>query len=122
LALLAEFQRCWPWLAAALRRGRDADVKPEALLALLQSNQAQLWPGERCALVTQLINTPEGRCLHVWLGGGDLKSLLDLRAGIEAWGRVQGAEFATIDGRRGWDRLFRPFGYGRAGGEVFKRL
>lgn len=117
-----QFRRCWPWLAAALKRGRDIEVQPEALLALLLDNKVTLWPGDTGALVTQLIVTDEGKFCHVWLGGGSLRALLDMRPGIEAWARVQGAQFASIDGRRGWDRLFLPFGYSRQAEELRKPL
>jgi hypothetical protein len=115
-----EFWRCWPWLAAALKRGRDVEVQPEAVLALLHSGHAQLWPAEDGAIVTQL--HAETRCVHVWLGGGKLSALLDMRAGIEAWARAQGCALASIDGRRGWDRLFGPHGYERHNGELVKAL
>lgn len=120
--LRTEFDRAWPWLAAAIKHGRQIEVQPGPVLALVLSNQATLWPGERAAMVTQLLSSAEGRFLHVWLAGGSLAELLAMRAGIEAWGRVQGAEFMSIDGRRGWDRLLRPFGYERVGAEVVKRL
>ncbi len=114
--------RCWPWLAAALARGRDARLSREALAARLATGQAMLWPGEGAALVTECLITPEGRCLHVWLGGGRLAALMALRPGVEAWGRAMGCDYATIDGRRGWDRVFRRHGYHRCGEELRKNL
>lgn len=116
------FAYAWPWLSNALRAGEDKHIGRADVLELLRAQKAQLWPGEGGALVTQLLETPEGRCLHVWLGGGAMRSLLDMRAGLEAWGRQQGCDYATINGRAGWDRVFRPFGYTRVDGELRKTL
>lgn len=81
-----------------------------------------LWPGDRAAILTECVIRPEGRFLHCWLAGGDLHELMALRPGIEAWGRAMGCEIASIEGRRGWDRIFRPFGYERVEDELRKVL
>lgn len=122
MGLEQEFERCWPWLAAALARGEERGLSKAALWDVLARGQAMLWPGDGGALVTQCLITPEGRFLHCWLGGGALRTLLALRPGVEAWGRAMGCEYASIDGRKGWERVFRPFGYGRCGAELRKRL
>lgn len=122
MPLLEEFERCWPWLAAAAARGREAGLSKAELRDLLLRGEAMLWPGECGALVTLCQITDEGRFLHCWLGGGRLRSLLELRPGVEAWGRAMGCEYASIEGRRGWDRVFQPFGYWREGAELRKRL
>lgn len=115
--MAAHLALCWPWLAKA-----NPEVGRDLLAERLGSQRAQLWPGEGGALVTELIDTPEGRYLHVWLGGGRLRALLDMRAGLEAWGRQQGCDFASIRGRKGWDRVFARFGYRRVGDELVKGL
>jgi hypothetical protein len=119
---IRQLERCWPWLAAAAARGRERGLSKAELAELLLSGQAMLWPGEGGALVTQCVAAPEGRFLHCWLGGGALEALLALRPGVEAWGRAMGCDFASIDGRRGWDRVFRRFGYVTTGDELRKRL
>jgi len=122
MTLAEEFERCWPWLAPALARGGDRNLAKEALRAMVLSGRAMLWPGEGGALVTECVAEPGGRYLHCWLGGGRLSTLLALRPGVEAWARAMGCDFATMDGRKGWDRVFRPFGYVRIGSELRKRL
>lgn len=108
-ALKAQFDRCWPLLEPALALDRE-DTR-DGLLAQILAGQAQLWPGEDCAIVTQCVLNDGVGSIHAWLGGGRLCGMLALRPGIEAWGRAMGCAFATIDGRKGWERLYRPFGY-----------
>ena len=90
-----------------------ADVEARIL-----NNTAQLWLGERCAIVTELYPG----LIHVWLAGGDLSGLMALRPRIEETARVWGCETVTINGRPGWDRLFKPYGYRRVGTELEKKL
>ncbi|WP_304171446.1 hypothetical protein [Phenylobacterium aquaticum] len=105
------------WLLPALEDGTEAE-----LLADLRGGRAQLWAGERAAMVTQVADETAGRALHVWLAGGDLSDILALKPGVEAWGRAQGCDYVTINGRRGWARILRSDGFTRIGDELRKRL
>lgn len=115
--LQAQWARCRGWLAPAMVDTTEAEV-----LALLEAGRATLWPGERSAMLTQLIACADGLYAHVWLGGGELAELLELQPGAEAWARAQGATAARINGRSGWARLLRKRGYAPAGDELVKVL
>jgi hypothetical protein len=113
----AEWVRCRPWLVPALREDTEAHVVGELL-----ANRAQLWPGKACAFVTQLCRDDEPYIL-VWLAGGDLRELLTMQPGMEAWARAQGCVSAWINGRRGWARALRKTGFEPHGdGELRKVL
>ena len=116
------FRWPWPWLAPALARGDERGLSKSELKRLISNGQAMLWPGEGGALVTQCVATPEGRFLHVWLGGGSLGTLEALRPGVEAWARAMDCQWTSIEGRRGWGRVFRAAGFVRLGRELRKRL
>jgi hypothetical protein len=105
------------WLLPALRDADEAE-----LIADLISGVAQLWPGERSAMVTQVFEALDGPSLHVWLAGGELDDILALKPGIEAWARARGCRWVTIEGRRGWERLLKAGGFERVGDELRKRL
>lgn len=115
-ALLAEWRRCRDWLVPALEDATEAEA-----IAELCCGRAQLWRGERSAMLTQLVGGPEPFIL-IWLGGGDLRELLSLRPGAEAWARAQGARAARIHGRRGWARALRAAGFEPDGDELRKAL
>jgi hypothetical protein len=111
--------RCRDWLLPALRPGcaTEADLVDD-----LMAGRAQIWPGERSAVVTQCVVDDRGPCLHVWLAGGDLEEILAMRVGAEAWARAQGCRRMTIDGRQGWARRLRAHGFARVGGQLERRL
>lgn len=89
--------------------------------ALHADNRLQIWLGDDCAIATQLFGEPADG-IHVWLGGGSLTGLLNLRPRIEETARFWGCRKATINGRLGWDRVLKPHGYTRNGDELEKTL
>lgn len=88
----------------------------------LADRNALLWTGENCAIVTNLQEGPGGRFLHVWLGTGDLSEMAALEPGIAAHARALGCKYASINGRKGWDRVFSKNGFTRDGDELRKLL
>lgn len=105
------------WLRPAL-----IDTTETELINALTSGQAQIWPGETAAMVTQVLEGAGSRWLHVWLAGGDLAGVMALKPGVEAWARAMGCKFVTINGRPGWARLLRKDGFVLVDGELRKPL
>jgi hypothetical protein len=114
--ILSEWNACRDWLLPALVEDTEDEVLNDLLL-----NRAQLWRGERSAMVTQLVAADPPN-VTVWKGGGDLGDLLALQPGVEAWARQQGAREARINGRPGWARALRSRGFHGYDGELRKVL
>jgi hypothetical protein len=66
----------------------------------------QFWPGRSSAIVTEILQTPRKRILHFFLAGGNLAELETMLPSILEWGKLQGCDFATLVGRKGWERTF----------------
>jgi hypothetical protein len=119
--LAAEFDRCWPWLDAALAQHPVRTHEREHVWAALQSGDAQLWPTPNSACLTEIVRHPTGvKFLHGWLSGGDLAEIKQTVATIENVAREWGCSHASITGRRGWLRAFE--GYADAGALMVKEL
>lgn len=78
----------------------------------LRANVAQLWIGDRCAMVTQLFSD---HTAHIWLAGGRLAGLLDLMPRCIETARYWGVQRITINGRRGWRRVLDRYGFRPSG-------
>lgn len=107
-----EFTRCRPWLEAALEySGGDFDIADVA--ALLAEGKVQLWPGEKAAIITEMMQYPKKAVLNFFLAGGDLDELQKMTPHIEQWAKEQGCSRVSLHGRRGWDRTFltKELGY-----------
>ena len=100
--LRAEFDRCWPWLDAAIARYGRTHGK-ENLWQRIVDGLAHFWPGPMCAIVTECINYPTGlKRLNFWLRGGSMKEILPLSDLIEEWAKRHGCHEAIGTGRDGW--------------------
>lgn len=119
--ILQQWNGCRQWLLPAAARSPDGMEEGDLINELILG-RAQIWPGERSAMVTQLVDQDGERLLHVLLGGGDLKELLLMHFGVASWGRAMGAGWATINGREGWARVLRAFGFVPRDGELWKAL
>lgn len=108
----AAWERCRPYIHAALQYG-DGTHLIEDVEARIEDGTAVFWPGERSAIVTEIIETPRKTILNFWLAGGDLDETTNhMRPVIEAWGKSQGCTASSIVGRPGWVRTLKGEGYG----------
>lgn len=99
-----EWTRCLPWIEGALERAGGTH-RADDVLALVVRGDMQFWPGERCALVTELIRYPRLLACNYFLVGGDMTELLDMQPVIEAWAAAQGCTRMQCAGRFGWKRV-----------------
>jgi hypothetical protein len=110
--VLAEFDRCWPWLEAALRHGGDRHTK-ESIWAGIVRGQYQFWPYGRSAGITHVDVYPTCSVLQLWLVGGELDDVLAHEPELAAWAKAVGCAAMQLVGRPGWAKALRALGYGR---------
>lgn len=115
--MMQQWVRVRKWILPAL-----VDTTEPEIIQDLLNNRATLWPGEKCAFITQLTHNEHGKFLHVHLGGGDGREMLAMIAGMAAWGRAQGCQYASVNGRKGWKRKLREHGFEPRDGELWKAL
>ena len=72
----------------------------------IHTGQFQLWAGVRSAVVTQILKVPRTQHLHFFLAAGHLDELEWMLKPILDWARTKGCTYATLTGRRGWERSF----------------
>lgn len=106
--LRGEFERCSPWIQAALDRDIGA-CNLEDVWDYIAAGKAQLWPLDKSVVVTALEYFPRKVVLRYWLCGGELKDCLKAEAAIETWAKKAGAACAIIGGRKGWLRALRGY-------------
>lgn len=114
--LEAEFTKCRQWLLPAMGEDDEEELFNDLLL-----NRAQLWRGDEGVMVTRLELTPEPH-VSLWKAGGKLRDVLSLGAGIAAWARAQGAVAARVNGRAGWVRALKSYGFEPDGDHLRKAL
>lgn len=104
MTLRNDYERCWPWLAAALEHGGNTHGK-EDLWHAIESGGAQLHPLRNGAIVTTIQTHPSGmKDANGWLAGGNLDEILTVIPLLEEWLRSEGCARVTLTGRKGWMR------------------
>ena len=105
-----ELERCRPWIEAALVYSGGTHTFDD-VADMIKTGRLQLWPAPKGCLVTEILVYPRKTVLNVFLGGGDLDQLADMHGDVIAWAKAQGCTAATIQGRKGWERAFRSYGW-----------
>jgi len=117
-----EWARCAPWIAAALEHARETHTVDD-VRDMVARFEAQFWPGERSAVVTEFLRFPRCHALHLWLCGGEMGELVDTTLpAIERFAREAGCRFLSTTGREGWRRVLAPHGFEPAWHTCLKEL
>lgn len=106
----AHWERCREWIAEGIRE--DSLLKLADIEAQLARGEAVLWPGQKCAIVSEFVTYPSGeRASQVMSAGGDLDEIMSMVPGMEAFARLNGCKVSTVTGRKGWERVLKGSGY-----------
>jgi hypothetical protein len=117
-----EFDRCSPWIKAALSHTADShrigDVKEAVMMG-----RAHLWPTQNGCVVTTFSDFPASRLCQLWLMGGDFNEVFTKwNDVIESWAKDQGCDQIIVNGRKGWQRRLKSVGYEFASVVLAKRI
>lgn len=105
-------------LDGAVRRGKNEWWE---VIASLMQGTAQLWLTVTDRPIAAMVTRRDGDTLEVWLAGGAVLagSVPFLETAIEA-AKADGATNGRIDGRKGWERVLRPYGWRVSGDYLVK--
>lgn len=99
------FDHCSDWIAAALEHAGDTHTLGDIADGIAQGRFI-LWPGTKSAVITEIIQYPQLKCLNYFLAGGNMEELKKMRPDIEMWAKHHGVTRVTLAGRKGWLRSF----------------
>ena len=95
------------WLQPALDHSGTHDMAD--IEKGVASYRFQLWVGDEGAAVTEVVEFPKKRTLHVFLAGGKLKQIQDFQESAWTWGQSIGCTEMTLAGRLGWARTLKDW-------------
>lgn len=82
----------------------------EDVAEMIAAGRAMLWSGPASVAVTEIIQFPQKKVLHVFLAGGEapgaLAEMEKILPIILDWAKSQGCQTATFAGRKGWEKTF----------------
>jgi hypothetical protein len=108
-----DWERCRRFIEDGLQH--DAGERTiDEVAAFILADEAQFWPGARCAVVTEWFHFPRFKALNIWLMGGDLRELCGpVLERIAAYATDNGARqlFGGAYDRPGWGRALQASGF-----------
>jgi hypothetical protein len=116
-----EFERCRPWLEAALEYSHGTHTIEDVRRGIAQK-RFLLVSGPKCAMVYEVVAFPQLKILHGFLCGGELQELKSFDPYLQEMARVLGCARVTIAGRPGWARALRDLGYSHSCTIVSKEI
>lgn len=109
MTLAQELIRCRPWIEAALDYSRTHDFGD--IVKGCFAGEYQLWPAPTACLVTEIATFPRRKLMHLFLAGGDMGTVLELVDAASEFGKAQGCDAVTMNGRMGWQRVLGKRGF-----------
>lgn len=110
MSLFAELTRCRPWIEAALEHSGGTHTFDD-IVGAVYAGQMQFWPAESACAVTEIVNFPRRKVLHIFLAGGEMQEIVDMDGPAADFAKANGCTAMTIAGRRGWKKILAEKGY-----------
>jgi hypothetical protein len=111
LSMEEALQKAKPFVLDALQHGHGgydwSDIVKEVILGNLL-----LWFGEDSCIITQFVEFPRKKSLHILIGAGDLDELKRMvDSSIVPFAKINGCKDMTLVGRKGWKKVLTDIGF-----------
>lgn len=94
----------------------------EDVLDLILSGDMLFWPGEKSCMVTEIVQYPRKRAMHVFLAAGDLDEIKAMEPDLRWFAKKLKCDGISLAGRRGWVRALKDIGFTEGHAIVVKDL
>ena len=121
-----QFQKDWDervqYIESALKKSGET-YHVDDVYELVCAGIAHFEPLEDGAAVFLLHQYPQRRLLRIWLAGGVLPTNIErvLEAATKHASRLE-CDGIEVEGRRGWERILKPYGYDHKRAVLIKDL
>ena len=105
------WERSKPFLANALEHSGN-EYTVDDVLKEIEDDHAIFYPTKKGASVFRIALYPQKRMLRIWLAGGDMGSSIDsILEAAEYHAAEHECDGIEVLGRRGWEKVLKPYGY-----------
>lgn len=102
---LKEFRRVQFHIENALEYNANT-LTLQDIVDQIATGEMHLWAGTDSAIITQIVQFPRRKALHVPFGGGNLAEIEEMHPYIIDFAKKAECNMITIAGRKGWERTF----------------
>ena len=103
-----QWDRCKPLLVKAMKYQDTYTI--DDIEDKIRHGVALLWPGEKSAMVTELIPFPQMLSMNILVFGGNFKEFEKMLKHIETFAKEAGVKRLYGGGRKGWIRKAKHLG------------
>lgn len=101
-----ELERCREWIQAALDLSGGTHLFQD-IVDSVKIGTMQFWNAPKGCMITEILEYPRKKVLHIFLAGGDLDQILDFSESAIYFGKLNGCSAMTLAGRRGWVKALK---------------
>lgn len=83
----------------------------EDVLDQILLGEMLFWPGEKSCMVTEIVQYPRKRGMHVFLAAGDLDEIKAMEPDLRLFAQKLKCDAISLAGRRGWARALKDIGF-----------
>ena len=88
----------------------------------IEKKQFQLWDAEKSCLITEILEYPQKKVCHVFLGAGDLEEIMGMHESVITWAKACGCTELTVSGRAGWQKPLKKENWKHAYTTLYKEI
>lgn len=118
---IEQMRECRDWIEAALEYSGDTHDYDDIVDGVFKGS-FQFWRNEECCVVTEIVDYPKKRVLHVFLAGGKLDAIRQVELTVVEWAKSIGCSAFTLTGRKGWEKALKNDGWEYAHTSMIKRF
>ena len=94
----------------------------EDVLQSISVGEMFFWPASKSCLVTEIVQYPRLRALHVFLAAGDLDEIKGMESSLIDFATSLKCSALSMSGRKGWTRALKEIGWEESHITLVKKL
>ncbi len=94
----------------------------EDVLSLISIGEMFFWPASKSCLVTEIVQYPRLRALHVFLAAGDLTEIKDMESSLISFAKSLKCSALSMSGRKGWTKALKELDWEESHITLVKKL
>lgn len=94
----------------------------EDVLELISIGEMFFWPASKSCMVTEIVQYPRKRALHVFLAAGDLEEIKNMECSLIAFAKSLKCSALSMSGRKGWTKALRDMNWEEAHTTLVKQI
>mgnify|MGYP003625766792 CR=1 FL=1 len=108
-------------LESALERSGGTHTYEDVLDAIILGDMF-FWPAEKSCMVTEIVQYPRLRALHVFLAAGDLDEIRGMESSLISFAKSIKCSALSMSGRKGWAKALKEMEWHEAHTTLVKQI